>query len=233
MHERNRLLTMLSEHKINEHDFKILYEALNKKASRVYGIFTFAMNPFQKIAGLPALGLGFIVILLLSFLGTIAKVYFPGIFSCLNAYVVKNASTPLSFQILLFQNLISWGILSALFIISSFAFKQKRLRIVDFLGTTALARFPFLFLTGYIAIIQKVDPNFMAIDLEKGLEFHFTLPMILFMIVVLLSFSWQAITYFFAFKESSGLISKKLWIGFIASVVLGELISNVATMALI
>lgn len=230
MSEREHLLNMLSEHKVTENEYKVLSNALDKKTSIGYSIFSFAINPFRKIAGGYSLALGLIVIICLSLLGTLANLYFPGVLSALNASAIKNPKIPMSFILLLYQNIACWLILGVSFIVLSKIFKQKRLRIIDFFGTTALARYPYLVLTAYVALMQWLDPSFLVIDYSKGLNFHPSTMFTIFSLIATLCVIWQLLTYFFALKESSGMTGIKLWASFIISIIVGEAITYPITM---
>lgn len=221
--DKEKLFNMLKEGKISETDFKVLSSALEKKNSS--SLLSLAINPFQKIAGLYALILGAITIICMSYLGTIAKVYFPGIIDCLNAAVVKNPKISPNFIFLLYQNIVCWFLLSILFIFTAKYFQNKKLRMIDFFGTVALARFPFLFLTFLLSIIQIVAPSFMNIDISQGIEIHLSFSMVLFSLMAIGFGIWQIAAYFYALKVSSGLIGKKLWISFILAIVVAEAIS--------
>lgn len=223
--DNEKLLNMMKEGKISENEFKLLSSALEKKNPRISSLLSLAINPFQKIAGWYALILGSITIICMSYLGTIAKVYFPGIIDCLNSSVVKNPKMPLSFIFLFYQNIVCWFLLSILFILIAKFLQNKKLRMIDFFGTVALARFPFLFLALFLSIIQLVDPSFMNIDISKGIQIHMSFSMILFSLLTIGFGIWQIATYFYALKVSSGLVGKKLWISFILAIVLGEAIS--------
>ena len=145
--DNDLLLNMLQEKKISEAEFKLLSSAIDKKPSWKDQLFTLLINPFHKIAGFYALAAGMAIIVLMSALGVIAKVYFVGILSILNASVVKNPKFQINFLMLLSQNLICWGVLSVLFMLAAKLCHQKRIRIIDFLGTVALSRFPYLIIT--------------------------------------------------------------------------------------
>lgn len=227
--EKERLGKMLKEGKISEEDYSLLLAAIEKNSSRAGYIFSILLNPFQKIAGFNALILGLIVILAMSFLGVAAKLYFPGILGVLNATVVKLPKIQMGVFLPLCQNIISWLTLTFLFFISAKIFQQKKLRFLDFLGTVALSRFPYLILTLSILLSKAISPGFMDIDLSKGLELHPSIGMTLFGIFFTICALWQIITYFYALKESSGLIGKKLWISFLASIIIGEAISSPLT----
>ncbi len=227
--ENQRLLNMLKENKISEADFKILSASLNKQTSFANTLFSLLINPFQRIAGFYALMAGFVVILCMSYLGVIAKVYFPGILDCLNSSIVKDPKIPLSFFLLAYQNVVSWLVLSILFIIAAKIFQQKRMRVIDFFGTVALARFPFLILVGFLCIVRIVNPSFMEFKLSQGFQIQNSFMTPVFITVVVICAIWQVMTYFYALKVSSGLEGKKLWMSFIGSIIVGEMISSTLT----
>lgn len=231
--EKERLIRMLHENKISEEDYKLLSAALDKKSSLASQLFSIFINPFQKVAGLYALIIGLVFIVSISYLGVIAEVYFPGILDCLNSSVVKNPKAPLNFFLLFYQNIISWLVLSILFIIFAKIFQKKNIRIIDFFGTVALSRFPYVILTGFLSIVRVMNPSFMNIDITKGYSLHPSIMMSVFGFMVIACMIWQVITYFYALKESSGLMGKKLWVGFIASLLLGEVIALPLTTLLI
>jgi len=227
--EIERLESMLKDNKISPDEYKILLDAIEKKSSRMNAIFLLLVNPFQKIAGLYSLVIGSIVILAMSYFGVIAKIYFNGLLGVLNSSIFKNPGIPPTFSLLLYQNVVAVLVLAILYIISAKLCQQKRLRIIDFFGTVALSRIPFLMLTLFLSIIQIINPSIMELDLTKGTYFQPSLPMILFMLPVLAFGIWQIVTYFYALKESSGLSGKKLWISFISSFLIGEMIASVLT----
>jgi hypothetical protein len=231
--DQNRLLNMLKENKITENDYKTLSAALNKKSSPLTTVFSFLANPFQRIAGLPALLLGLMVMVLMSYLAVFAKVYFYGACTLLNATVISHPKTPIHFSLLLYFNMISWAIMTSAFLISTWICQQKRIRIIDFLGTTALARFPYLVLIAVLCVIRFMNPGFMNINLTKALPMQPSIMMMLTGGLFMLCLIWQMAMYFYALKESSGLVGKKLYISFIVSVILCEVISSPLAMSFI
>ena len=229
--EKQRLADMLETKKITIDEYKLLSSALDKKVSFLNKLFSNLINPFSKIAGSHALILGLIIMLSMSVLGIIANAYFPGILSILNADVIKNPAVSLNVYLLLYQVLTSWIVLTILFIIAAKICRQKNIRLIDFFGTVAFAHYPLLILTIFISIIQLVSPGFMDVDISKGLDLTQTLSLSYasFSIIVISCIIWQIITYFYAFKESSGLIGNKLWFGFIISIIIGFAISTPLT----
>jgi len=69
----------------------------------------------------------------------------------------------------------------------------------------------------------------MNIDFSKEGQFQPSISMSTFLLVLLVCAIWQVVTYFYALSESSGLIGKKLWIAFIGSLVVGEVVSSILT----
>lgn len=231
--EQQKLSAMLSENKISNEDYQLLLTAMERQNAR-QSIFPLFINPFQKIAGYKALGLGLIMIAVMSYIGVAADVYFTSILDCLNAANMKHMQVLRPyFTLLLSQNMINWLVLSATFILAAVIFRQKRIRVVDFLGTVALARFPYLILTALIAIVWIINPSLLNFDLTKTTTtYDFSLSAAFIDFMWQFCYAWQITTYFFALKESSGLTGNKLWIGFFIALFTAEQISHALGMYL-
>lgn len=219
--EHKRLLDLFKNKKITEDEYKLLSKAISPSFSSKT-VFLL-LNPFRKIAGFWALVLGLVIILTTSYLGTIAQVYFSSVLSVFNASVVKNAKIGTVFSFLLYQNVIILIVLSSILYISARLLKQKQVRLIDFIGTIALSRFPYLFFTFFLAITRVLNPQILNVNLEEGLQFNLSLPTILLSAIGIVCVVWQIITYFYAFKESSGLSGKKLWTSFVTCLLIAEL----------
>jgi len=224
--EQARLERMLKENKISQQDYNTLLVALEKKSFFSRMESSLLLNPFQKIAGGKALVIGMMILVAMSYIGVIAKVYFIGPLTAVNYTILTKQTMDIGFLLLAYQNIICWLVLSALFVIAAKILQKKKLRIIDFLGTVSLARFPLLLLTIIMSIIRQVSPAMLDIDMTKGIPLHYASSgeYVLNAIVAIL-LVWQIITYFYAMKESSGLVGKKLWLGFIVPVIAGELIA--------
>lgn len=224
--DKERLMGMLAENKISEEDYNTLLMALKKKSfsSRIES--SLWLNPFQKIAGFKALLLGIIVLLVMSYTGALGGLYFLGPLTTINASIVVKQSQHIGFLLLAYQNTVSCLILTTLFFITAKILTKKKLRIIDFLGTVTLSRFPLALFTVITSIVRMVDPTSLDIDMSKGLPLHtFTMGLFILSVIGMVIIVWQIITYFYAMKESSGLVGKKLWLGFIVSLVTAELIA--------
>ncbi len=225
--EEIKLLTMLKHNKISESDYQMLVTAINKPSFCTLIENSLLVNPFQKIAGFKALFLGIIVLLLMSILGVWSNVYIEGTIGYLFADNVK-AIKP-NFLLLLYQNAVSCTILALVFILFSKLNKQRNLRIIDFFGTVALARFPILISLIFTFLDKYFEPDSYKMDYSKGIELHLNLSGLLSAFVIMATWAWLIMTYLFAFKESSGLQGKKLWISFVMAMLVGELLALILT----
>ncbi|MBA2711156.1 MAG: hypothetical protein H0U57_11260 [Tatlockia sp.] len=225
--EEMKLSNMLKENKISESDYQMLMAALDNQSLCRKIENSLLINPFQKIAGIKALLLGLIVLILMSIVGSYSDVYIDGTFGYLFAENIK-AIKP-NFILLLYQNTVAILTLALLFFLISKLYKQKNLRIIDFLGTVALARFPILISLIFTFFDRYIEPDSYKMDYSKGIELHITLSSLLVNFIVMGALAWIIMTYLFAFKESSGLQDKKLWIGFATVMIVGELIALILT----
>jgi hypothetical protein len=227
--EKARLDQMVQEQKISPSDYIILANALKRKTlfNKIHS--TFLLNPFQKIAGLKALFLGIITLLLTSYFGVKAKLYFLGPFSIINESALAKQSMSHPFAFLLYQNVVCWLVLAIVLMVTAKILQKNKIRMIDFLGTVALARFPFLILTVSLLLVRVFYPEILNVDFKHGLPLHPSMAQSLFGIIVTSCAIWQITVYFYAFKESSGLTDKKLWFGFFVAMGLAENMAQLLT----
>lgn len=224
-----KLLGMLKDNKISESEYQMLMSALNKPSFCTQVENSWLVNPFQKIAGVKALLLGLIVLVVMSLLGTYMSIHFDGTLGYFMPFNLKAAVQP-NFLLLVYQNAVASLTLSLIFWIVAKLLQQKGIRIIDFIGTVLLARFPLLLSLLFTLLQKYLNPElFKPEDLSKGIELHLTLANTLSGLVSMVSLAWVLMTYLFAFKESSGTEGKKLWFGYIASIVLGEILAMILT----
>ena len=74
--EKTRLERMLRENKISQDEHKILLKSLKRKSFFTKLQSSFWLNPFQKIAGFRALIIGMLVLVVTSYVGIKAKLYY-------------------------------------------------------------------------------------------------------------------------------------------------------------
>lgn len=125
----------------------------------------FWINPFTYLAGYEALGIGLACIVLASLSGTFSGMWFPGV---LDAKVGYNAG----FLNNLAAALIAWLMMSLVLYLTALVSSPSRLRLIDFVGTQALARFPSLILAlaAFIPSLEKVTHYFLGRTLQSWLD---------------------------------------------------------------
>lgn len=226
--EEQRLIAMLKENKISDDDYQMLRKALNKKSFCTLVENSMLINPFQKIAGFKALFMGLVLMIIMSLVGVYAGVFYDGSFGIMLPLGLKTNATP-NFILLMYQNIISILLVSASFLASALLFKQKGIRVIDFLGTVALARYPIFISLLSTMVHRLLEPELFTKDISQGIELHFDLINTLSYLIFLACFIWQIATYFFAFKESSGFEDKRLWGCFILCILVAESFALVCT----
>jgi hypothetical protein len=226
--ELARLANMLRDHKISVEDYQLLTEALNKKSVFDSIENNMLINPFQKIGGLKALSWGIVLMLLMSLLGAHANIFYDGVLGYLMPIGIKTKLTP-NFYLLLYQNSIACLTVTLMYFISAKILKAKQIRFIDFIGMVMLSRYPILISVAFTYLEDLVRPDLLQFDPSQGFELKFSLFGVMSAMIFMFCSMWQIATYFFALKESSGLTGRKLWLSFILTMSLGEVIAMVGT----
>lgn len=220
--EAKILNSMRDKNKITAEEYNLLLQAIKDKSYSTSPLY-WLINPFQRVAGIKALWIGIAILFLISAMGVIANVYFVGFFGCMAASNFPNTKIPPNFLLLLYQNLVSCSLLAVLYFVTAKFLHQKKIRVIDFFGTVLLSRFPMLFFTAIVAIITVVNTNATHYNVAGAADFRPTILSTVQNASFLLATVWQIITYFFALKESSGLVGNRLWLSFIFIILLGNI----------
>lgn len=197
---------------------------MNKEIERPHH-FHLLYNPFEKIGGFYALLLGILIILLMNFFASLINTHFPGIVDYNLAPIDLNNNSKeikISYLFLLYETLVSWIVLSSLYFAFAKIFKQKNLRAIDFFGSVAFSRYPYLIQAALTNVVFLIDPTIR----RSG---HISVMSLVNDALILSCFFWQMLTYFFALQVSSGLVGKKLWISFMGSIAIGEIVTALLT----
>ena len=224
MTEKQRLLNLLHENKISADDFKILLAALDKKPSGFAKMVLFLINPFQKITGWPALLLGIMIAVVMSYVCWQEKFYIFSILDIARNTAVPHPKVAFTFWLLLYQNAVNIGVLALVYILMAKLFRQKNVRIIDFFGMVAVARLPSLIVMVGVILVLKFMPTLQFLAIRPNL---ITSIYSLFVNVVIL---WQLAIYFYALKEASGLTGNKLIFAAFSSLILGTILTEQLTM---
>lgn len=185
-------------------------------------IFSLMINPFTRIAGWQALGLGLVIVVLTGITGTFSHVAFDGV---IDMHLTQELTPEHSFEFLAID-IVSLVLVMTItgFIIS------KGFRFIDILGTMTLAKAPYLILA--IAGYFTVSPDINEIMKNPFIVFQ----SVSFIILTLLSVPitiWTIILMFNALKTSCGVKGSKLTIAFIIALLISEIISKIVIYKLI
>ena len=173
------------------------------------------LNPFTRIAGWQALGLGLLFFVLTVYVGSISGVVFDGV---LDVHFVEQSLT-YSFMVagisLVCLVLVMWiiGLLVA-----------KRFRFLDLLGTLILSRAPYLIMAVGGFFIQF--PDLSAIIENPNILFQ-NVSFYIMMILSLPVMVWNITLTYQAFRISCDLKGRTLTIALIAGLFFSEALSKI------
>ena len=179
------------------------------------------LNPFYYMAGGKALAIGMLAMLLTGYFAFLGKMRFNGI---IDARLGISAA-PLLLNI--FEILASWLLLSILLIICGWILSKSRIRVIDVIGTQALARFPYL-LVSLVALLPGAR-RFAQKDLtDLAVWQAFSWDMVLFFflyLTILVMLIWMVVLMYRAFAVSCNVKGTPAISFFIAALIIGEILS--------
>ena len=173
-------------------------------------------NPFKRIAGWDAFGVGLVIVVLTTFTGNFAGIYFDGV---IDMHFAENFDSQKSW-LMIPVNIISISVIMWLAGITV----SKNFRFIDILGTMTLSRAPFL-LIALASFFVKV-PDLSGIMQDPFVIFD----SISFIIILIFTFPiiiWSVTLLYNAYKISSGASGQKLSISFIFGLIIAEIISKI------
>jgi len=185
-------------------------------------IFSFMMNPFTRIAGWQAFGIGILFVIVTGVIGTFGHVAFDGV---IDMHFTRELTLLNSFAYLAIDLLsVSFIMIITGFIIS------KSFRIIDILGTMTLSRAPLIILA--FAGCFTVSPDINEIMKDPYVVFQ-SVSFIIFSILSFPVIIWSIILMFNALKISCGVKGSKLGGAFIVAILVSEIISKILILKLI
>jgi len=178
------------------------------------------VNPFEKIAGLQALGIGFLLMITGALLAYFCHARFDGAID-LHFGGDMHIMKPFAEQFII------WSCLSIVFYVMALTM-GSRPRPIDIAGTLALARAPFTLVplvnsTGFISSLSlhMTAENQNRLDLSP-----LNISILIILIgIILLAAIWLVMLYFKAYKVSTNLKGNKLVVSFIAGLLMAEIVS--------
>lgn len=177
--------------------------------------FHLLVNPFTRIAGWQAFGLGLLFVALMGFVGSSSGVAFDGVF---DMHLFQN-SLPHAFTLL---GIDLASIVLVMWIVGLIT--SKNFRFIDILGTMTLAKAPFLILAVFGYFVEAPDLNAIMKDPNVILQSTtFLIMMILTMPVMV----WGITLLFNALKVSCDLKGSRLTIAFITGLFVSEIVAKI------
>jgi len=188
-------------------------------------------NPFRFIAGYKALSLGLAIILVSAFVGSLSSTHFDGV---LDVHTGAEASLWFFFA----EGVIDWACMVVPLCFFGLIVSRSSFRIIDVLGTQALARWPYLI----TALVMLPDANRKVLVYLMS-QLNQTAPaatidyidMFIFafaMILTILMAVWMVALMYRAYCISCNLKGPKAIITFIVSLVGAEVLSKFAILSL-
>ena len=178
-------------------------------------VFGFLMNPFTRIAGWQAFGLGIFFVVLMGLLGAYSDIAFDGV---IDMHII---------DISLLQSFLYIGINLVCLVVVMWMtglIVSGKFRFIDILGTMTLAKAPFLLLS--IAGFFTAAPELSEIYKDPYVIFQ----SISFIILIVLSITviiWSITLMYNAFKVSCDIKGSKLTGAFIIALLVSEALSKV------
>lgn len=185
-------------------------------------------NPFQFIAGFFALALGMLAILLMAWLGGVSGIHYDGVLD------IHAGLTGKLYPIWIFiaEGLINWIAMCVVLSIFGLIFSRQKFRVIDLLGTQALARWPYLFaaLATMPAGFQRDSQHMLSKYTNAGGEVVVQSSDVLFfafgLLVILLTLIWMVWLMYKAYAVSCNLKGGKAIGSFIAGLIIAEVASK-------
>lgn len=176
-------------------------------------------NPFVYIAGTKALIVGIGIMIITAITSTFGHVHFDG---AIDMHFGKEVPAIQYFL----EQAINWISLSAFFLLAGLLFSSSSVRIIDIMGTVALARWPTL-LAALVGIAIKA-PKLDDLDFEDAgqLMSLLTPSFILLSLLCLFFIIWMIALLYNAFVVSCNLKGNKAVVLFVTSLILAEIASQ-------
>ena len=167
-------------------------------------------NPFERIAGWQALGLGLAVLTLTAVFGKINGIYFDGV---LDVHTSSGIQTQTWAQAFVMQA-VDWLSAVVCMGLAGIIFAKARLRLVDIAGTMALARLPYLLLA--IVSFLPVAPANLT-DVPR---------MIVFGLLWVAAAIWMVVLMYGGYSVSCNLKGARAVWSFTGALVISEAVSK-------
>jgi len=195
-------------------------------------VFTALFNPFVRLSGLQALGIGIIAMVLAGWIASFSNTHFDGVLD-------THSGAPAPLWFFLAEGIIDWSALGLVLLIFGKSVSPSPVGTVQMMGAQALARWPTIFIA--LALLPKADQRFFGYLLEQlrrgNLDLnvsdflvHHTSDFVIAMAeiaVALLFLCWMVYLMYRAYQTATKLSGGRAIGTFIAGLLIAEVISSV------
>jgi len=199
--------------------------ALDTNSKKTFSKWAF--NPFQYIAGRDALVLGIVMIIVASIVGSYSNSHFDGILDF-------HTGAPASLEFFIIEGIIDWLIMGLLLLFAGLLISKSKFRVIDVIGTQALARFPSIIIA-LIALLPSFQETISRLAVEptniKSLIGNNFIVLIGLLIILVITI-WMVILMYKAFSVSCNVKGGKAVTFFIVVIIIGEILSKVVLISL-
>lgn len=186
--------------------------------------FSLMINPFTRIAGWQAFGIGMIFLLLMGLVGSINGTWFDGVLDLHTSgepYAIDIAYRILAIDVLCLV-LCMW--------IAGLIF-SKKFRFIDILGTMTLSKAPMLLLallafTIDSSLLKSIKENPLAILADPGIILN-SPSFIIFSLLSIPFIVWNVALMYNAFKVSCDIKKPRIVPAFIIALLAAEILSKI------
>jgi len=192
---------------------------------------TWLFNPFHFVAGNQALGIGLVGILIAGLIGSLSHTHFDGVLD-----VHTGRSAPL--WVFATTGFLNWLSIGIVLLIAGRLISPSRFRIIDVLGTQALARLPMLLpvivamIPGYRRFASNLEAKITgapSVAVGSADTFVFAVAVL----VTILTIAWMVVLMYRAFAVSCNVSGGKAIGSFIAALIIAEVLSKILITAII
>jgi len=176
---------------------------------------TWLFNPFLFVGGERILLIGLIIAAVHIPIGYFLNVRFDG---AIDMHLVP---TDVGLLTPVIDVLIAWLSMAGCMFAAAKIF-QSPMRLIDIAGAVLVARIPLLLSIGPVLLLE---PDFQSIEELLNLQGSELYQLAALSVISLLFLIWFIVLLFNAFKINSNLKGARLWVGFIGSAIIAEIIS--------
>lgn len=173
-------------------------------------------NPFRTIGGTKALWIGWVIMLITAGVSIYSRCHFDG---ALDVHVGQNTTEIVYFL----EPLINWSVLTLIFYITGLLLSTSAIRWIDYAGTVALARYPYLLAALIAFALPTIDPE--SLMNIPDMDASTLVSLMITSILILLVSIWMIMLLYRAFTISGNLRGRRAVWGFIIALLISEIIT--------